>query len=82
MRRLRTAAMIAVFFSVMAASAAAQSSDADAGPVSVRVRVLRPPQGSMRRGVLPAAEWAVYAGGGALVLCAAGWLVWRAIRSK
>lgn len=64
-----------------AASAHAQE-DADAGKVRVRTRVVRPPEGSMRRGNLPVPSWLVYALGGLIVVGAGGVLAWRVARKK
>ncbi|MCA9611068.1 MAG: hypothetical protein KC619_35985 [Myxococcales bacterium] len=71
MRRLLLIALLGA----MPASAAAQ--DEDAGAVTVEVHTERPPEGSLRRGVVPAPSWALYAGGGLLVAAAAGALGWR-----
>lgn len=47
-----------------------------------RVRVVRPEEGSWRRGVLPVPGWVPLAAGAVVVIAAAGLLVWRARRSK
>ncbi|HEY8430910.1 MAG TPA: hypothetical protein VIL20_21170 [Sandaracinaceae bacterium] len=70
-RALATAALVAL---LCAAPATAQQ---DAGAPALRVRVVRPPEGSMRRGILPVPDWAVYAAGGLLAAVAAGVLAWR-----
>jgi hypothetical protein len=80
LRWARAAALGAAFMCAVVTSAAGQ--DVDAGAVSVRVREVRPPEGSLRHGWLPAADWVVYACGGALALAAAGILVWRIARRR
>ncbi len=73
-RVLVTCALVALF--AVAALARAQ----DAGVVAPRVRVVRPPEGSLRRGPIVAPAWAVGLGGGLVVVAAAGALAWRASR--
>lgn len=68
-------ALVALLGSVASASRAE-----DAGVVEPRVRVVRPPEGSLRRGALAVPGWGVGVAGGTLVLAAAGVLVWRASR--
>lgn len=63
----------------LAAPAAAQD---EAEPAAPRVRVVRPPEGSMRRGVLPAPEWVFYVCGGWMLAAAAGVLVWRSVTRR
>jgi hypothetical protein len=59
--------------------AAAASAQPDAGvTITVETRTERPPEGSMRRGLWQASAPIVYAFGAACVVCAAGFLIWRA----
>ncbi len=75
-RALRVAFFLASL--ALAAPALAQ----DGGAPQPVVRVVRPPEGSMRRGALPAPEWAVYACSGAMIVAAAGVLVWRTLTRR
>jgi hypothetical protein len=65
-----------------ASPAIAGAQDEDAGAVRVVVHVERPPEGSARRGLLPAPDWALYVGGGLGVAAAGGALAWRLARSR
>ncbi len=76
MRRLLLIALLAL----LPAGAAAE--DEDAGAVTVTVHTERPPEGSLRRGIVPAPGWALYLGGGALVAAAATALLVRIVWSK
>lgn len=78
MARALSIAVLLVLFA-LAAPAAAQD---EAEPPARRVHVVRPPEGSMRRGVLPAPEWAFYACGGWMLAAAAGVLVWRSVTRR
>ncbi len=77
-RALVTCALVAL----LAVAALARAQDSDAGVMATRARVVRPPEGSLRRGRLPLPGWAVGLTGGALSLGAAGWLIWRASRRR
>lgn len=69
---------------VLSAPAPSQAQAAvDAGaPQVVSTRVVRPPEGSMRRGALPVPEWAVWVGASVVILGAALGLGYRLGRSK
>ena len=67
---------------LLLASAPAAAQEPDAGVTRVRTRVVRPPEGSMRRGSLPVPGWLVYLGGGVVVLGAGAALAWRLGRKK
>lgn len=75
------ALLTALLLTILAVAAPALAQD-DAGVPAPRVRVVRPPEGSMRRGPLPAPEWVVYAVGGAIVSAAAGFLAWRSLSRR
>ncbi len=78
---MRRALSSAVLFVLLALAAPAAAQD-EAEPAPPRVRVVRPPEGSMRRGVLPAPEWVFYACGGWMLAAAAGVLVWRSVTRR
>lgn len=67
---------------LMAIPAAGAAQEADAGRVIVEVHAERPPEGSMRRGLVPAPDWVLYVGGGLLVAVAAGALAFRLARGR
>ena len=62
--------------------AVALAQDEDAGAVTVEVHTERPPEGSLRRGLVPAPAWLLYVGGGLVVAAAGGALVWRMARTR
>ncbi len=76
----RRASIAAIFaFALFAAMTVASAQDEDAGAPEpeVRERIVRPPEGSLRRGSFGVPEWAVYAGAGVLVAIAGGALILR-----
>jgi hypothetical protein len=77
-RALLACLLVALF----AAAAIAHAQEADAGGPVTRVRVIRPPEGSLRRGRVQVPGWVLGLGGGAIVVAAAGALVWRASRRR
>ena len=81
LRGLLTYALL--FFLLVGGLAVASTTLAqDAGPLRFRTRVERPPEGSLRRGPLSVPGWVVYAGGGLIVVAAAGALAWRIRRDR
>jgi len=69
-------------FILMAIPAAGAAQEPDAGRVTVEVHTERPPEGSMRRGLVPAPDWVLYVGGALLVAAAAGALGYRLARGR
>lgn len=66
---------------VLAIAVVASTSHAQEPAGADEVRVVRPPEGSLRRGRLAVPDFAVYAVGGTLTALAAGALIVRSWRS-
>lgn len=61
----------------------ARAQDESEAPTErVHTRVVRPPEGSLRRGPWPVPGWVPYAGGGLVLAAAAGALAYRARKSR
>ncbi|MBX3276266.1 MAG: hypothetical protein KF729_38795 [Sandaracinaceae bacterium] len=71
-----------VLIAALCAPGFAGVANADAGAEHVVVHTERPPEGSLRRGLLAVPGWTLYVGGAALALAAGGVLVWRLARSR
>lgn len=71
------AALLTLLLLASLGASVARAQDEDAGAQRTRTRVIRPPEGSLRRGVIPSPDWAVYVGGGLIVAAAAGALAYR-----
>lgn len=78
MRRLLLGLSLAL--AVLVSPAAAQ--EEDAGAARTRTRVIRPPEGSLRRGAFPVPGWVLYVGGGLVVAAAGGALAYRIRKSR
>lgn len=73
---------IVLGFVMLLAASSVSAQESEPPTPTVRTRVERPPEGSMRRGHWGVPSWAVYLGGSLVVASAAGVLARRMRRAK